>query len=77
MVMLEAAGKLMYDDLVASDRDPKIREILVDCGREEYLHAERVNAAIGKLTGDAYPVPTSEENPYLVAWVNPSSLTSW
>lgn len=71
MVILEAAGKAMYDDLASGDSDPNVQAMLLASGRDELTHAERVSAAIGKLTGTSYPVPAPEENPYLAGWVKP------
>lgn len=71
MVILEAAGKVMYDDLAAGATDSRVRELLIDSGSDELAHARRVSRAIGKLTGTDYPVPSPEENPYLAAWEKP------
>jgi rubrerythrin len=71
MVILEAAGKVMYDEFAAGAVDPKIRALLSDSGRDELAHAWRVSRAIGKLTGTDYSVPAPEENPYLAGWVKP------
>ena len=71
MVLLEAAGKSMYDDLADDVDAADLKALLIECGREEYLHAERMSRAILLLTGSAYPVPPSGENPYMVDWVKP------
>lgn len=71
MVLLEAAGKTMYDDLADDVEAADLKEMLVDSGREEYLHAERVSRAIEILTGTSYPVPAAGQNPYMVGWVKP------
>jgi rubrerythrin len=70
MVILEAAGKVMYDDLAAG-ADPQVRALLIDSGDDELAHARRLSKAIGKLTGTDYPVPEPTENPYLTGWVKP------
>lgn len=72
MLVLEAAGKAMYDDLAADATDPEIRSLLIECGQEEYLHAERLAQILSLLTNEPCSVPNSEENPYLVAWQKPS-----
>ena len=65
MVMIEAAGLKLYEDLAAgTDRDD-VHAILLHNGREELAHAHRVSKVIGKLTGSPFPVPAPEENPYL------------
>lgn len=71
MVILEAAGKVMYDDLAATDVHLNVQAILTASGLDELKHAERLSVAIGKLTGDCYPVPQREENPSLTDWVKP------
>jgi rubrerythrin len=71
MVLLEAAGKAMYDDLAEDVEAADLKALLVDSGREEYLHAERVSRAIEILTGKSYPVPAAAQNPYMAGWVKP------
>ncbi len=71
MVILEAAGQAMYDDLAAGSSDPEIETLLSASGCDELEHARRVSRAIGLLTGTDYPVPARDENPYLVDWVKP------
>lgn len=65
MVMIEAAGLQLYEDLAAGTELSDVQDILKHNGREELAHAHRVSKAIGKLTGEPYPVPAPEENPYL------------
>jgi rubrerythrin len=65
MVMLEAAGLRLYQDLAAGTDRKDVHALLLHNGREELAHAHRVAKAIGKLTGTDYPVPEPEENPYL------------
>lgn len=71
LVILEAAGKAMYDALAESVEDREVRALLQESGQDELLHAKRVSQAIVKLTGEAYPIPGTTENPYLVDWVKP------
>ncbi len=77
MVLLEAAGLQLYQDMAAgADRDD-IHAILLHNGREELAHAHRVAKAIGKITGVDYPVPAPEENPYLAgAPMEPRPITA-
>jgi rubrerythrin len=65
MVMLEAAGLRLYQDLAAGTDRKDVHALLLHNGREELAHAHRVAKAIGKLTGTDYAVPEPEENPYL------------
>ena len=65
MVLLEAAGLRLYQDLAAGIDRKDVRALLLHNGREELAHAHRVAKAIGKLTGIDYPVPEPEDNPYL------------
>ena len=67
MVLAEAAGKTLYEDLAAQVPDDAVKALLCHNGREELAHAHRVSRAIGKLTGTDYPVPEPAENPYLQA----------
>jgi rubrerythrin len=68
MLLLEAAGKAMYQDLAADAADPDTGSLLIECGDEEYLHAQRLAQVLTLLTNEPHSVPASEENPYLVAW---------
>lgn len=65
MVMIEAAGLKLYEDLAAGTDRTDVHAILLRNGREELAHAHRVSKVIGKITGTNYPVPAPEENPYL------------
>ncbi len=67
MVLVEAAGKALYEGLAAGVEDPRVAELLARSGREELAHAHRVSRAIGRLTGTDYPVPEPQDNPYLAA----------
>jgi rubrerythrin len=71
MLLLEAAGKVMYDDLAADAADPDVRQWLLESGQDEYLHAQRLAQVLTLLTNEPHSVPDSEENPYLVGWENP------
>lgn len=67
MVMVEAAGKALYESLAEGTRDATVQALLRRNGREELAHAHRVAEAIGLITGQSYPVPAPDENPYLIA----------
>ena len=67
MVMVEAAGKALYDDMAEGVDQPEVKLLLQRNGREELAHAHRVSRAIWELTGQPYPVPSDSENPYLAS----------
>jgi hypothetical protein len=67
MVLVEAAGKRLYEDLADQVADPAVKALLCHNGREELAHAHRVARAIGALTGSDYPVPAPDANPYLAS----------
>lgn len=71
MLLLEAAGKGMYDDLAADAVDPDVRHMLLESGQDEYLHAQRLAQVLSLLTNEPHSVPSSEENPYFVGWQKP------
>lgn len=71
MLLLEAAGKVMYDDLAADAVDSDVRQWLIESGEDEYLHAQRLAKVLTLLTNERHSVPGSEENPYLVGWEKP------
>jgi rubrerythrin len=81
MVLVEAAGKTLYENLAQGVNDARVRELLHHNGREEMAHAHRVAKAIFAISGEAYPPPAPEDNPYLQAApmptmeVNPAMLT--
>lgn len=68
MLVLEAAGKAMYDDLATDAADPDVSRLLIECGNEEYLHAERLAKVLTLLTNEPHSVPASQDNPYMVGW---------
>jgi rubrerythrin len=71
MVLVEAAGKRLYDDLATNVESEGVKALLHRNGREELAHAHRMSRAIGKLTGADYPVPEPEENPYITTEAPP------
>ncbi len=75
MVLVEAAGKLLYEDLASQVSDEAVKALLLHNGREELAHAHRVSRAIGKLTGTDYPVPEPAENPYVAALTPARNVT--
>lgn len=72
MLLLEAAGKVMYDDLAADATDDGVRRWLLESAEDEYLHAKRLAQVLTLLTNEPHSVPDSEENPYLVGWEKPT-----
>lgn len=67
MVILEAAGKALYECMAEGVAHPGARQLLLDNGREELAHAHRVQKALRALTGEDFTVPVPAENPYLQA----------
>jgi rubrerythrin len=65
MVLVEAAGKTLYEHMAASLSDTRVQALLLHNGREELAHAHRVSKAITAMTGESYPPPAAAENPYL------------
>lgn len=76
MVMVEAAGLRLYQDLAAGTDRQDVHALLLHNGREELAHAHRVAKAIGRLTGTDYPVPAPDENPYLAGPQSPPKPVS-
>ena len=67
MVFLEASGLAAYEALAASAPNDAVRELLRANGREELAHAHRVAKVIKRLTGEDFPPPPAEANPYVKA----------
>lgn len=65
MVMLEAAGPALYEDLAAGTDREDVRAILRHNGREEMAHARRLSKVVRLLSGSDFRPPEAEENPYL------------
>jgi rubrerythrin len=64
MVFLEASGQSAYEELACSAPNPEIGRLLRANGREELAHAHRVSKVIKRLTGEDFPPPSAEDNPY-------------
>ncbi len=71
MLVLEAAGKAMYDSLAESAPNAESAQYLRESGLDELKHAERLAEILGLLTGAPCAVPAPEENPYLAEWEKP------
>jgi rubrerythrin len=67
MVFLEASGLTAYEELAASAPNDAVRDLLRANGREELAHAHRVAKVIKRLTGEVFPPPPAEANPYAKA----------
>lgn len=65
MMLVEAAGKQMYDDLADGCADAGVRRLLQDSGRDEMVHAHRMAEVLQLLTRVPYLVPENSDNPYL------------
>ncbi len=64
MILLETAGEPLYAGLADGVEPEEAKALLLQKGREETAHAHRLKKAIEILTGDAYPIPPLDENPY-------------
>lgn len=64
MVLIEASGQALYQELADSVQDQQVKDVLQQNGREELAHAHRVAKAVEHLTGAPCPVPESAQNPY-------------
>src|SRR5438067_8051596 len=64
MVFLEASGQAGYYEMARSAPNDEVRDLLQANGREEMAHAHRVAKVIKRLTGEDFPPPSDEENPY-------------
>ncbi len=64
MILLESAGEVLYAGLADGVEPEQAKTLLRQNGREETAHANRLKKAIEILTGDPYPIPPLDENPY-------------
>jgi len=76
MVLAEAAGQALYGAMAEDAPNDEVKALLLANGREEMAHAHRVSRAIGAITGEDYPVPSAEENPYLTAPMKKRPVTA-
>lgn len=65
MVLVEAAGLQLYEDLAAVTENAEVAALLRRNGREEMAHAHRVSKAILAITGEEFLPPQPADNPYL------------
>lgn len=65
MVFVEASAKPAYDALAETAPNAEIADLLRANGREELAHAHRCAKVIGILTGEDFPPPAPENNPYV------------
>jgi rubrerythrin len=65
MVLVEAASMTLYYKTAEGTQDPAIAALLQRNGREEMLHAQRVSLAIKAISGEDFPPPLADDNPYL------------
>jgi rubrerythrin len=63
LALTEALGLELYAKLAQGTENMAVRDLLLENGREELLHAERVSQAIEILTGQPFPIPPIDENP--------------
>lgn len=63
LALTEAIGKELYETMAMRTDNEDVRELLLENGVEELVHAHRVSAAIKILTGEPFPIPAIEDNP--------------
>ncbi len=71
MVLLESAGKTLYEHSATGTDHPGVIDLLHQNGREELAHAHRVSKAIKAISGEDYLPPEPANNPYLTANMPP------
>jgi rubrerythrin len=64
MVLVEAAGQTLYENISQGTDNPAVRDLLLHNGREEMVHAHRVSKAIEAITGESFLPPAAANNPY-------------
>jgi rubrerythrin len=64
LALVEALGKELYGRMADGAPNDAVKELLLINGREELAHAHRVSKAIEILTGEPFPIPAIEENPF-------------
>lgn len=65
MVLLESAGKTLYEHSSGGTDNSAVIALLLHNGREELAHAHRVSKAIKAISGEDYLPPEPADNPYL------------
>ena len=65
MVLVEAAGLGLYENLASGTDNADVAALLMHNGREELAHAHRVAKAILAISGETFGPPQPADNPYL------------
>lgn len=76
MVLLEAAGLDMYRGMLPGTDNAEVAALLEHNGREELAHAHRVAKAIRAISGEDFPPPAPEDNPYLAGPIPSAPITA-
>lgn len=76
MVLVEAAGQTLYAKTAEGTDHQGVRDLLNHNGREEMAHAHRVSKAIRALSGEDFPPPSAENNPYLTGDIPSTPVTA-
>jgi rubrerythrin len=63
LALVEALGLELYAKMAEGTDNQAVQDLLMENGREELLHAERVSQAIEILTGEPFPIPPIDQNP--------------
>jgi hypothetical protein len=65
LAMIECYGEVFYQLLARGVADPEARALLARNGQEERGHAHRMIKAIRLKSGEAFELPTNEDNPFM------------
>lgn len=76
MVLLEAAGQALYDNMASGTAHAGVIALLRHNGREELAHGHRVAKAIEAISGEEFLPPASADNPYLTGPMPTAGLTA-
>jgi rubrerythrin len=72
MVLLESAGKALYEHTAMGTGHAGVIDLLHRNGREELAHAHRVSKAIKAISGEDYLPPEPADNPFLQGPMSPA-----
>ncbi len=63
LALTEAIGERLYEEMAEGTDVPEVKQILLNNGREELVHAHRVSEAIEILSGKPFVIPPIDQNP--------------
>ena len=76
MVLIEAAGLTLYDETAKQTDHEGVQALLRHNGHEEMAHAHRVSKAIRAISGEDFPPPEADNNPYLTGSIPSTPVTA-